>query len=47
VQPTADKSEWQIQQDTWGTARISHVTQKCLCENCPQIIEKEHTLATQ
>jgi len=30
-----------IQQDSWGSARIARVSQQCLHENCPQILEKD------
>jgi len=33
--------ERQIQQDTWGSARIAHVSKQCLHENSPQMIENE------
>jgi len=33
--------KWQIQQDAQGLARIAHVSEQCLFENCLQIIEKE------
>jgi len=35
------QTERQIQQDAWVSARIPRVSQQCLYENCPQIIEKE------
>jgi len=31
----------QIQQDAWGSACIARVSQQCLHENCPQMLEKE------
>jgi len=33
--------ERQIQQDAWGFARITGVSQQCFYENYPQLIEKE------
>ena len=33
--------ERQIQQDAWCSERIARVSQQCLHENCPQMLEEE------
>jgi len=38
------QTEWQIQQGAWGSAHTAHVSQQCLYENRPQMIEKEQWL---
>jgi len=35
------QTERQNQLDEWGSARIARVSQQCLHENCPQMLEKE------
>jgi len=35
------QTEQQIQQDAWGSVRGAHVSQQCLYENCPEVIDKE------
>jgi len=35
------QTERQIQQDAWGSGHIARVSQQCLQENCPQMLENE------
>jgi len=41
VHATAARRSGRFYKDAWGSACIARVSQQCLYENCPQMIERE------